>query len=90
MTSSQKTWLGAITWARPFDCFSPDARLLAVEDSPGAIRLVRPQDRAELTRLEAPEQTRLMPRCFTADGTRLIDVGGETQALHVWDLRAVH
>jgi WD40 repeat protein/tetratricopeptide (TPR) repeat protein len=71
-------------------CFSPDGRLLAVEDSPGAIRLVRPQDRAELTRLEAPEQTLLLPRCFTPDGTRLIAVGVETQALHVWDLRAIH
>jgi WD40 repeat protein/tetratricopeptide (TPR) repeat protein len=70
-------------------CFSPDGRLLAVEDTPGAVRLLRPQDRTELTRLEAPEQTRLMPRCFTPDGTRLIAVGVETQALHVWDLRAV-
>ena len=60
-----------------------------MEDSPGAIRLVRPQDRTELTRLEAPEETRLMPRCFTPDGTRLIAVGVETQALHIWDLRAI-
>jgi WD40 repeat protein len=70
-------------------CFSPDGRLLAVEDTPGAIRLVRPEDRAELTRLEAPEQTRLLPRCFTPDGARLIAVGVDTQALHVWDLRAL-
>jgi hypothetical protein len=70
-------------------CFSPDGRLLAVEDTPGALRLVRPQDRAELTRLEAPEQTRLGPRGFTPDGTRLITVGVETEALHIWDLRAV-
>jgi tetratricopeptide (TPR) repeat protein len=70
-------------------CFSPDGQLLAVEDTPGAIRLVRPEDRAELARLEAPEQTRLQPRCFTPDGTRLIAVGVDTQALHVWDLRAI-
>ena len=44
---------------------------------------------AEVARLEAPEQTRLAPRCFTPDGSRLIAVGVETQALHVWDLGAV-
>jgi WD40 repeat protein len=67
-------------------CFSPDARLLAVEDAPGAIRLVRTESGAEVARLEAPEQTRLMPGCFTPDGTRLIAVGIDTQALHIWDL----
>jgi hypothetical protein len=60
-----------------------------VEDTPGAIRLVRPEDRAEVTRLAAPEQSRLIPGCFTLDGTRLIAVGVETQALHVWDLSAL-
>jgi serine/threonine protein kinase/WD40 repeat protein len=70
-------------------CFSADGRLLAVADSAGAIRLVLPEDRADLARLEAPEQTGLMPSCFTPDGTRLIAVGHDTQALHVWDLRAI-
>jgi WD40 repeat protein len=70
-------------------CFSPDGRLLAVEDSAGAIRLVRPESGAELARLEAPELTRLMPRCFTPDGARLIAVGADTEALHVWDLAAL-
>jgi tetratricopeptide (TPR) repeat protein len=60
-----------------------------VEDSAGAIRLACPDSGAALARLEAPAQTRLLPRCFTPDGTRLIAVGVETQALHVWDLRAV-
>src|SRR5262249_50523870 len=67
----------------------PDRRLLAVEDTPGAIRLVRPEDRAEVARLEAPEQSRLIPGCFTPDGTRLITVGEDTRALHVWDLSAL-
>jgi serine/threonine protein kinase/WD40 repeat protein/Flp pilus assembly protein TadD len=74
---------------KPEGCFSPDGRLLAVEDSPGAIRLVRAENGAELARLEAPEQTRLAPRCFTPDGAQLIAVGVDTRALHVWDLRAV-
>jgi WD40 repeat protein len=70
-------------------CFSPDGRLLAVEGSAGVIRLVRPESGAELARLEAPELTRLMPRCFTPDGARLIAVGADTEALHVWDLAAL-
>jgi serine/threonine protein kinase/WD40 repeat protein len=68
-------------------CFSPDGQLLAVEDSAGAIRLVRPDTGAELARLEAPEQTRLLPAAFTPDGTQLIATGVDTQALHVWNLR---
>jgi serine/threonine protein kinase/WD40 repeat protein/Tfp pilus assembly protein PilF len=72
-------------------CFSPDGRLLAVEDtgSAGVIRLVRTESGVDLARLEAPEQTRLLPRCFTPDGTQLIAVGVDTLALHVWDLRAI-
>jgi WD40 repeat protein len=70
-------------------CFSPDSRLLAVEDSAGVIRLVASESGAELTRLEAPEQTRLVPVCFTPDGARLIAVGIDTQALHIWDLPAL-
>jgi WD40 repeat protein len=70
-------------------CFSPDGQLLAVEASPGAIRLVRTESGGEVARLEAPEQSRLLPLCFTPDGTRLIAVGAETRALHVWDLRLI-
>jgi tetratricopeptide (TPR) repeat protein len=70
-------------------CFSPDGRLLAVDDAPGAIRLVRPENGRELARLEAPEQTRLLPQCFTPDGTQLIALGDETRALHVWNLRLI-
>jgi eukaryotic-like serine/threonine-protein kinase len=40
-------------------------------------------------RLDAPEQTRLGPCCFTPDGTQLIALGMDSQALHVWDLRLI-
>jgi WD40 repeat protein len=72
-----------------FGCFSPDGQILAAEDSLGAIRLIRSESGEELARLESQEQTRLLPRCFTPDGGRLIAVGRDTQALHVWDLWAV-
>jgi len=72
-----------------FGCFSPDGGVLAVNDSAGAIRLIRPDSGMTLLRLEAPEQTRLNPRGFTPDGARLIAVGTDTQALHIWDLRVV-
>jgi WD40 repeat protein/tetratricopeptide (TPR) repeat protein len=70
-------------------CFSPDGRFLAVEDSAGVIRLIHPDSGAEVARLEAPQQTRLWPCCFTPDGSQLISFGTERQALHIWDLRAI-
>jgi Flp pilus assembly protein TadD len=73
----------------PWGCFSPNGRLLAVEDSPGAIRLVETDTGAEVVRLESPEQSRLPPECFTPDGARLIAWGHGTGSLHVWNLRAL-
>ena len=40
-------------------------------------------------RLTVPDQTRLAPQCFTADGTRLIACGLENREVYVWDLRAI-
>jgi WD40 repeat protein len=83
------TWTLGPTVGGIQGCFSPDSRILAVEDSAGAIRLVSTDTGALVVRLEAPEQTRLIPRSFTPDGTRLITAGIDTEALHVWDLREV-
>jgi hypothetical protein len=80
------TWAEGPTVGGKEGCFSPDGKLVAVEDSAGAIRLVETETGTEVVRLEAPEQTRLIPRSFTPDGTRLIAVGVDTQALHIWDL----
>jgi serine/threonine protein kinase/WD40 repeat protein len=81
------TWTEAYTVGGAHGCFSPDSRLLAVEDSAGAIRLVSTVTGKLVVRLEAPEQTRLVPKSFTPDGTRLIGSGVDTEALHIWDLR---
>jgi hypothetical protein len=72
-----------------YGCFSGDSRVLAVGDTDGAVRLVRPESGTTFARLEAPEQARLLPFSFTPDGGRLIALNQDTRVLHVWDLRAV-
>jgi serine/threonine protein kinase/WD40 repeat protein len=72
-----------------FGMFSPDSELLALSDVPGVVRLVRTATGKELVRLTAPEQTRLVPQCFTPDGSQLITAGSESEALHIFDLRAI-
>jgi Tfp pilus assembly protein PilF len=69
--------------------FSADGKLLALGDVPGVVRLVVPDTGKEVARLPAPEQTRLHPCCFTLDGGRLITVGAESGAIHIFDLRAI-
>jgi hypothetical protein len=69
--------------------FAADGKLLALGDATGVGRLVVPDTGREVARLTAPEQTRLRPWCFTPDGTRLVTQGSETQALHIFDLRAI-
>src|SRR5262249_15148208 len=70
-------------------CFSPDGTLVAVDDTPSAIRLIRTYTGVELARLEAPEQSTLTPSALSPDGSQLIAFGGDTHALHVWNLAAV-
>jgi WD40 repeat protein len=50
--------------------FAHDGKLLALGDTPGVVRLVATDTGVEIARLTAPEQTRLLPCCFTPDGTR--------------------
>jgi WD40 repeat protein/tRNA A-37 threonylcarbamoyl transferase component Bud32 len=72
-----------------FGVFTPDSELLALSDVPSVVRLVRTTTGQEVARLTAPEQTRLGPQCFTPDGSLLITHGGESEALHIFDLRAI-
>jgi serine/threonine protein kinase/WD40 repeat protein len=69
--------------------FSADSKLLAIGDAPGIVRLIEVPSGTEIARLSAPVQARLAPCCFTPDGSRLITVSPETQALHIFDLRAI-
>jgi hypothetical protein len=72
-----------------FGVFTPGSDLLALSDVPGVVRLLRPATGKEVARLTAPEQTRLTPQCFTPDGSLLIALGSESEALHLFDLRGI-
>jgi serine/threonine protein kinase/WD40 repeat protein len=66
--------------------FSVDGSLLALQDEPGVVRLVVPDTGKEISRLTAPEATRLVPLCFTRDMRRLVCRGGESESLCIFDL----
>jgi tetratricopeptide (TPR) repeat protein len=69
--------------------FSPDGRLLALDDVVGVIRLVQPDTGREVARLTGPEPTWYQPACFSPDGTRLVALRKDQSALYVWDLRLI-
>jgi serine/threonine protein kinase/WD40 repeat protein len=68
--------------------FSPDGKLLAVDDGQGAIRLIDPDTGRDYARLEDPNQDR-GGLSFSPDGTQLISSTNDSQSIHVWDLRAI-
>ena len=69
--------------------FSPDRKTLAVAEGVGVIRLVNLDTGRDYARLESTGQEGLEPQCFTPDGTQLIAVGPEDQAIYVWNLKQI-
>jgi len=69
--------------------FTQDGRLLALSDAPGVVRLCEPDSGREIARLTANVNTRLAPKCFTADGNKLIALGTDTRTLHIFDLKLI-
>jgi WD40 repeat protein len=86
------TWEERAHWPAEFLpalVFSPDSRLLAFETGFGAVRLVDPATGRECARLEDPDQIRATNLCFSPDGTQLLFSSGDSQSIHVWDLRLI-
>jgi serine/threonine protein kinase/WD40 repeat protein len=83
------TWRSVRRFDRGYSAFSPDGRLMAVNDVFGAIRLVETATGREVARLTGPEPTWYAPACFTPDGTRLVASCTAETALYVWDLRLI-
>jgi eukaryotic-like serine/threonine-protein kinase len=96
MTKGPPCRLWAVgTWdeARRIDgegrCFSPDSRLVAVQDARMVIRLVEAATGRTLARLESPDPYQIDSAAFSPDGVRLVVSTNDGPAVHVWDLRAI-
>lgn len=93
-SDSTRLWeVGTWQEVRRFDggnvAFSPDRRLLAINDTLSVIRLLEITTGREVARLTGPESTWYAPACFTPDGTRLVATCSAETALFVWDLRLI-
>jgi WD40 repeat protein len=69
--------------------FYPDGKLLAVETGRGSIRLVDPGTGREYATLEDPNQDRVSGFTFSGDGGLLAAVSGDSDSIHIWDLRTI-
>jgi WD40 repeat protein len=69
--------------------FSRDGNVLAVETGHGVIRLVNPDTGREYARLEDPNQDRAGEMCFSPDGAQLASTNGDSNSIHIWDLRMI-
>jgi serine/threonine protein kinase/WD40 repeat protein len=83
------TWRRERRSVRVHICFSPDSRLLAINDVLGVIRLLETDTGREVARLTGPDSVWYRPYCFTPDGTRLVMSGTGYTGLYVWDLRLI-
>lgn len=70
-------------------CFARDSTMLALTDDLSRVRLVEPESGRDIAVLTVPQLTRLIPLFFTPDNGRLVTLGGETGALHIFDLREI-
>jgi tetratricopeptide (TPR) repeat protein len=98
MTTSPPCRLWAVgTWqqARRIDggglSFSPDGRLVVVQDASKVLRLVETETGRTLAQLESPDLCAAQWATFSPDGSRLVVATNDrpAPAVHVWDLQAI-
>jgi serine/threonine protein kinase/WD40 repeat protein/Flp pilus assembly protein TadD len=70
-------------------CFSPDGRLIAVQDAYKIILLINPDTGHTLARLESPDLCSVQSATFSPDGSRLVITNRDDPGIHVWDLRGI-
>jgi serine/threonine protein kinase/WD40 repeat protein len=83
------TWREVRRFGRGGFTFSPDSRLLAINDVLSGIRLLETTTGREVARLTGPDSVWYQPTCFTPDGTRLVTTSSGYTGLYVWDLRLI-
>jgi Tfp pilus assembly protein PilF len=70
-------------------CFSPDGRLIVVQDASTMLRLVQTETGGTLARFETPDSCKVGFAVFSPDGSRLVVTTNDGPAVHVWDLRSI-
>jgi WD40 repeat protein len=70
-------------------CFSPDGRLMMVQNASSVLLLVEPESGRTVARLESPDSCGIIRATFSSDGARVVVTTGVGPAVHVWDLRAI-
>jgi len=83
------TWREAPQIGGTGRCFSPDGRLVVVQDATKVIRLVEIETGHTIARLESPDLCEVYAAGFTPDGSRLVVTTNDGPAVHVWDLRTI-
>ncbi|MBI3866997.1 MAG: protein kinase [Verrucomicrobia bacterium] len=68
--------------------FSSDGKIFALTDPQTTVRLIDPESGQEYARLEAEKASEISSLAFSPDAESLA-VGAGSDALHVWDLRAI-
>jgi serine/threonine protein kinase/WD40 repeat protein/Tfp pilus assembly protein PilF len=69
--------------------FSPDSQILAFAVGYEGIRLIHPDSGNEFARLQDPDNDRASSLTFSPNGTELVATSGDSQSIHIWDLRAI-
>jgi eukaryotic-like serine/threonine-protein kinase len=70
-------------------CFSPDGRLIMVQDAERVLLLIELESGRTVARLESPDSCGIIRATFSSDGARVVATTGDGPAVHVWDLRAI-